>query len=439
MSNDLILKRLQEIYEQKIKTKNELTEDEKSFIIDNFDKVRENGLLDDEMYSRYSLGILTSPSFDFESSEVADLISELNDLPMWQQPYDKYTTKYEQLLYATLTESVLNINDEDSARLISESKNSRLVRRFMQSKDISDVCKLALLRSVEEQKWASREEYFDMIYQLSQNKKTDISISLQMKILNSYKYKADEVENAHDNSYDKLLYFSAHNMDGLDEFERKGLIYSLTNIEYIKRIVESDYKKFNLSDEERNFLIIRSNSEEYIDQILKGKVAINLGEDGLIKLVIQNGPVENDDKEYFLRYANGEEYAFDTSDRIFLIILSADKEAAKKFLESNELSIMEQVKLLSSIDDRAYSEQYIERLADSIKMYLKDEYISKMGTDTEKQEWNSRITTILDITDLNFEDATKLPDDAMIRIPFDKERNIIYLRFIYKRKISSNT
>lgn len=441
MSDELILERLKEIYERKILTRQELTEEEVSFINDNFEQMRDAGLIDDEMYSNYIVGSLSNPSFEFESSDTADALSELKDLEIWQQ-LDDYGdgdfTKYEILLNSALTDPNINLNDADRARLISELEDVRFANLCMQNQDISGGCKFGILRSVEEQEWASRDEYFGMLYQLSQTENSGIDTpALLYKIQHASQYRADEVENAHDNSYDRLLYLSARDMEGLDEFQKKDLVNSLTDFEHIKSVVEKDYEQLNLSNEERIGLIVRSGNSEYIEQILRGESDINLGEHGLRQLVWQNGLAQGGDKDYYLQYANGEDYGFSASDRLKFVMWSGDKDAAKEFLENNELNPLEQVQLLGSIGDRAYSEQFIEKQAEPIRMYLRDEYINELGSDTEKQEWNGRITTISDISGLSPEDLTKLPDDAMVRI--QRGDNSDYLRFIYKGKICSNT
>lgn len=439
MSDELILERLQEIYEQKILTKQELTEEEISFINDNFEQMRDAGLIDDEMYSNYIVGSLSNPSFEFESSDTADALSELKDLEVWQQLYDSGDfTKYEILLNSALTDPNINLDDADRARLISELEDARFANLCMQNQEISGGCKSEVLRSVEEQEWASREEYFGMLYQLSQAENSGIDPNVLLyKIQHASQYRADEVENAHDNSYDRLLYMSAHDMKELDEFQKKDLINSLTDFEHIKSIVETEYEQFNLSNEERIDLIVRSGNSKYIDQILRGESDIDLGEHGLRQLVWQNGIAQGGDKDYYLQYANGEDYGFSSSDRLKFIMWSGDKDTAKEFLESNELNPLEQVQLLGTIGDRTYSEQFIERQAEPMKMYLRDQYINEMGSNAEKQEWNDRITTISDISGLSAEDLSKLPDDAMVKIQRSEDSN--YLRFVYKGKICSNT
>lgn len=439
MSDELILERLQEIYEQKILTRQELTEEEISFINDNFEQMRDAGLIDDEMYSNYIVGSLSNPSFEFESSDTADALSELKDLEVWQQLYDSGDfTKYEILLNSALTDPNINLDDADRARLISELEDARFANLCMQNQEISGGCKSEVLRLVEEQEWASREEYFGMLYQLSQAENSGIDPNVLLyKIQHASQYRADEVENAHNNSYDRLLYMSARDMKELDEFQKKDLINSLTDFEHIKSIVETEYEQFNLSNEERIDLIVRSGNSKYIDQILRGESDIDLGEHGLRQLVWQNGIAQGGDKDYYLQYANGEDYGFSSSDRLKFIMWSGDKDTAKEFLESNELNPLEQVQLLGTIGDRTYSEQFIERQAEPMKMYLRDQYINEMGSNAEKQEWNDRITTISDISGLSAEDLSKLPDDAMVKIQRSEDSN--YLRFVYKGKICSNT
>lgn len=422
MSNEQIFERIKEIYNQRIMTKQELTEDEMSFLDEHFDKMREEGLIDDVSFSNFLIGSLSNPSFNFDSSETLEIFRSLKELDVWNQTVNYGNgdfTRYEVLLHSALTDRTLNLNSNDMFELINELKHPRFVEACLHNPELTEGYKLGLLHSFEQQKYASRNEYFQMLNGLAQS--DDLGgfnrYVLLSKIKDAYQYRAEEVKEGQDPSYDALLYLTAHNMKDLDEYHKKDLIYSLRDINYVRSIVENEYKEFNLSNPERVALISRSGNREYIEQILKGDIHIDIGDDGLRRLVIQSAPTHrNGDEDYYLQYANSEDYKFSMYDRVKFAILSGNKDATKQFLESNELTPLQQVELLQAIGDRVYGEQFIERQPETLRMYVQDQYIRELGSETEKQDWNGKITTIPDISKLSLEELEKLPEHAMIRV-----------------------
>ena len=96
MSDDLIVQRLIEIYNQKILTKQELSEEEMSFISDNIEQMKDAGKINEQLYSGYVVGFILNPSSDIDSNDIADEISELKELEISSQFLDygdgsKYT------------------------------------------------------------------------------------------------------------------------------------------------------------------------------------------------------------------------------------------------------------------------------------------------------------------------------------------------------------
>lgn len=380
MSDDLIVQRLIEIYNQKILTKQELSEEEMSFISDNIEQMKDAGKINEQLYSGYVVGFIMNPSSDIDSNDIADAISELKELEISSQVLDygdgsKYT-EYERMLYQLLNNSEVNLNDIDKARLINELENTSFTHACLHSQEMSGKCKLTVLNSLEEQNYATRDEYFQILYGLSKNENSGIEPnSLIQRIENARNYRLEEVTEKQDNAYNSLLYLTTRDMKGIDEVQKSKILACSQDISFIRSIVETEYSNLDMTNDGRIALIARAGNQEYIEEILKGEVDIDLGENGLRQLVWQNGIRQKEGKDYFLRYAQGEDYTFSQDDKKNFILWSGDKDAAKEFLESNELSTFSKVQLLGSIGDRDYSNSFIEKQSEPLRTYLKDEYI----------------------------------------------------------------
>lgn len=380
MSDDLIVQRLIEIYNQKILTKQELSEEEMSFISDNIEQMKDAGKINEQLYSGYVVGFILNPSSDIDSNDIADAISELKELEISSQVLDygdgsKYT-EYERMLYQLLNNSEVSLNDIDKARLINELENTSFTHACLHSQEMSGKCKLAVLNSLEEQNYATRDEYFQILYGLSKNENSGIEPnSLIQRIENARNYRLEEVREKQDNAYNSLLYLTTRDMKGIDEVQKSKILACSQDISFIRSIVETEYSNLDMTNDGRIALIARAGNQKYIEEILKGEVDIDLGENGLRQLVWQNRMYQKEGKDYFLRYAQGEDYTFSQDDKKNFILWSGDKDAAKEFLESNELSTFSKVQLLGSIGDRDYSNSFIEKQEEPLRTYLKDEYI----------------------------------------------------------------
>lgn len=379
MSDDFIVQRLIEIYHQKILIKQELSEEEIAFISDNIEQMKATGKINEQLYAAYLLGFILNPSIDMSSDEIADVIRELKELEIFNQVLDygdgsKYT-EYERILYQLLGNSEFALNDNDKAKLVSELENKYFTHACLHREDISGKCKMTLLQFLEEQGYATRDEYFQILYGLAKREKSGIEpYSLVQKIINARYYKLEEVTEEQDDAYDSLLYLSARDMRGIEKKQKIEILASSPDLFFIRNLVESDYLKFGLTNDERISLIAKAGNQQYIEDILKGKIEIDLGDKGLRDLVFQNAMLQKDKKKYLSRYIQGDEYNFTLEDREAFIVFSKDKEAAKELLESKALDLISKVNLLGCIGDREYSSRFIERQEEPLRMYLRDGY-----------------------------------------------------------------
>ena len=380
MSDDFIVQRLIEIYHQKILIKQELSEEEIAFISDNIEQMKATGKINEQLYAAYLLGFIVNPSIDMKSDEIADGIRELKELKIFNQVLDygdgsKYT-EYERILYQLLGNSEFALNDNDKAKLVNELENKYFTHACLHREDISGKCKMTLLQILEEQGYATRDEYFQILYGLAKREKSGIEpYSLVQKIINARYYKLEEVTEEQDDAYDSLLYLSARDMREIEKKQKIEILASSPDLFFIRNLVESDYLKFGLTNDERISLIAKAGNQQYIEDILRGKIEIDLGDKGLRNLVCQNAMLQKDKKEYLSKYIHGDGYNFTLEDRKVFIVFSNDKEAAKELLESKALGLISQVELLGCIGDREYSSSFIERQEEPLRMYLRDKYI----------------------------------------------------------------
>ncbi len=202
--------------------------------------------------------------------------------------------------------------------------------------------------------------------------------SLFNKIEHAKEYKAEEVTTSEDSAYNTFLILTFLALKDTKEYPRVKLLSFSKDMTFIKNVVESDYQNLGLTNEDRIELLARVGDEEYIESILKGEVNIDLGTRGLKKLVEQNVYMNHrgEEREYFLKYACGQEYHFDKKEREGLLWDSKDEEATKEFLEKNEVPIFKSVLFLGNIKDKEYIQQYIEKKSEPLRMYLQDRYVN---------------------------------------------------------------
>lgn len=396
MSEELILQRLMEIFNQKILKKQDISEEELQFLDENIDRMKEAGRIDELRYSEFIVGVVMNPaSRHFSSNEIANAISSMRSLEIAgiiRDMGDGHNfTDYQRMLYQLLNNPEVPLNDNDKARLINELEDTRYTYVCcMCGEGMSSSSKVCTLDFLKEQEYASREDYFKILYNISRNENSGINTrNLMSRIKDAKGYKAEEVTTEQDFDYNMFLRLCARDMVGLQQWDKAKILTYSQDAEFLKGIIEKEAPDIGLNKDSVIDLIVATKNQEYIEAVLRGQVEVDLGkQDGLRKLVFRNflaqeaeralegGVSQEEKRESYLRYLMDEGYNFTTRDKLEFVAALNDDLEIKNFLESHaNLAPIEQSRLLRQIDDDAYCNNFIENEKGEGKIRLKDEYI----------------------------------------------------------------
>lgn len=283
------------------------------------------------------------------------------------------------------------LNDKDKARLINELEDTRYTYVCcMYGECMSGSSKVCTLDFLKEQEYASREDYFKILYNISRNENSGINTrNLMSRIKDAKGYKAEEVTTEQDFDYNMFLRLCARDMVGLQQWDKAKILTYSQDAEFLKGIIEKEAPDIGLNKDSVIDLIVATKNQEYIEAVLRGQVEVDLGkQDGLRKLVFRNflaqeaeralegGVSQEEKRESYLRYLMDEGYNFTTRDKLEFVAALNDDLEIKNFLESHaNLAPIEQSRLLRQIDDDAYCNNFIENEKGEGKIRLKDEYI----------------------------------------------------------------
>lgn len=396
MSEELILQRLMEIFNQKILKKQDISEEELQFLDENIDRMKEAGRIDELRYSEFIVGVVMNPaSRHFSSNEIANAISSMRSLEIAgiiRDMGDGHNfTDYQRMLYQLLNNPEVPLNDNDKARLINELEDTRYTYVCcMCGEGMSSSSKVCTLDFLKEQEYASREDYFKILYNISRNENSGINTrNLMSRIKDAKGYKAEEVTTEQDFDYNMFLRLCARDMVGLQQWDKAKILTYSQDAEFLKGIIEKEAPDIGLNKDSVIDLIVATKNQEYIEAVLRGQVEVDLGkQDGLSKLVFRNfmaqeveralegGVSQEEKRESYLRYLMDEGYNFTTRDKLEFVVALNDDLEIKNFLESHaNLAPIEQSRLLRQIDDEAYCNNFMENEKGEGKIRLKDEYI----------------------------------------------------------------
>lgn len=424
MSDDFVLQRVKEIYEQKILTKQVLTEEELMFFGREVIRLKDNGIIEDEQYSNYMLGTILNPTAaQFLSSEdFADVIGSMRELRGNSEV--RYTgdghnfTNYERTLYHLLNRTEILLNDKDRARLISEVADSSYTFYYLSNPEISSELKEQLLHAIQEQKYATRKDYFRILNRMSIRSENSISPDVLYQLLYMARdYRSEEKKTKPYNDYTLL----------------------------VRNVMEQEYDRIVLEADCKMTLLLHLNDEEYLEEIFRGESKVNLEYWGLVGLVdkkferMRKSSVDDnffkEKKEFYLKYIKGEEYIFSTRDKLKFLGEIGDPILYREYLESNDdLGVDEQAICLREIGNPQYTREFMERQSGEWCMRLKYAYIRLCGTKEEKAKMNEQIIEITDISKLTLEQLENLPEDTMIRVAGKgtaQEQTMIYSKSKY--------
>lgn len=218
----------------------------------NVEEMRVKGKINDKLYGGLLIGFLLNPSVKSEPEEIMECMMEYKNLDFSNEIIDYgdgYNfTEYERILFYILNNPEIKLDDIYKASLITNSNDVTFTNACLNNVEMSNTCKLNVLNGILDKKYASREEYFQILNNLATNEHPymdpDFLIS---RIINAKEYKAEEVNTETDDKFNALLTLASMNMKDINGRQKVNILTSSKDFSFIKEIVERNYKEYRIN------------------------------------------------------------------------------------------------------------------------------------------------------------------------------------------------
>ena len=312
------------------------------------------------------------------------------------------------------------ISELDKLKLIQDDKNRKFRGFCLRDKELrlGSASKIRLIKSYlefEETKGIYK-DWIDIIirgddYGLSPMEKVDL-----VKDLNNIKELREQVKETNlgpVSEYESYIVKIINNPEYqqvFDSYQKSFLLQTISNLKVVDLFISNPHGSKFINPEDRVRVIFNTENEEYIRRCIENK-NLYLGERGRISLISWLG--EKETREYAKR-----EDLLKEDERRKLILLSNDEEYIKECLHDSELHLYptSKVKLIQRIKDKDERRRYIEDESIGLDIKAKDTLIRQDGTAEEIKEWESKIVTIKNISEVSIEELISNPQITMVKV-----------------------
>ncbi|MBQ9314024.1 MAG: hypothetical protein IJ220_03335 [Clostridia bacterium] len=375
--------------------------------------------LDEREYFQYLSDCILDTTNGIETIDRYYLMKELNQLGVGKEKIDlndeNSLTKFESLVDKVLSQTTIpkNINSprikELKNEIVARTNQPYLILKYLGNGKTIEEC--------------SREEYFQLVEELIQNKNENQlkSISLESLIKSAKNFKIESNEWNDSQDYTDLVFkVITENEDML--VARESLILSTQDMEFIAASLYGLYPKISLEEEEKLNLIVATNNPQLIDDALDkdSPMFSASGKAKLIKQLIEREMgeevIDSSDIDLWKKYLENPNYDYNDSEKIGILQGTNNEELIKNAIESGMIKSSTQVsRLVASLSDLKYIEAYLNTNKASLDINELDLLYDKLDNE-EAKRFKENIKVIRDVTELSSEELESMSDEVMVRI-----------------------